>query len=171
MKKLVIALVCVGLLVALTIPSIYSASKWGTYTLTLSGDVGTNKGIEDCSASRRCISSGYISDLRLLLSDKFGEYGNLSYDGEGIVLTEHKGGEITMEFFFFPDPDTHKKKVVLKVEGGRVDSENGEQEWLSSNFKIIFNKDDNAVILNTKGKKILWGPGNVNITVECVLQE
>jgi hypothetical protein len=162
-KKLVIALVCVGLLVALIIPTIYSASKWGTYTLTLTEDVKVV--LEHCKASRRCISSGYISDLRLWLSDKFGEYGELSYDGEGIVLSENKEGKITMEFFFF---DKKGKKVVLKVEGGEL----AEGGWLSPIFTIKFNNDYAEITPATKGKKkILWGPGNVNITVECVLKE
>jgi len=166
-KKLVIALVCVGLLVALTIPSIYSASKWGTYTLTLSGDVEVV--LEDCGASRRCISSGYISSLMLCLdADKFGvgegEYGG-DHDAEGIVLSENKEGKITMQFFFF---DKKGKKVVLKVEDGEL----AEGGWLSPIFTIKFNNDYAEITPATKGKKkILWGPGNVNITVECVLQE
>ena len=156
MKKLVIALVCVGLLVALTIPSIYSASKWGTYTLTLSGDVKVV--LEDCGASRRHISSGYISDLELQLIEELGDYFG-SYDGEGIVLSENKKGKITMEFFFF---DKKGKKVVLKVEGGELAE--GEV-WLLPTFTIEFN-DPNAVILPIKGKKDPW-EGSVNITIEC----
>ena len=159
MKKLVIALVCVGLLVALTIPSIYSASKWGTYKLTLSGDVEVV--LENCGASRRHISSGYISELRLWLSAKFGEdYGGW-HDGEGIVLTEDKEGEITMEFFFF---DNKGKKVVLKVEGGEL-AEGG--EWLLSIFTIKFDNDYAEITPATKGKKkILWD-GDVNFKIEC----
>ncbi len=168
MKKLVIALVCVGLLVALTIPTIYSASKWGTYTLTLSGDVEVEAVLEQCKASKRCISSGYISDLRLWLnpdSDKFGDkYGDW-HDAEGIVLSENKDGEITMQFFFF---DQKGKKVVLEVEGGDVIP----GEWLSDNFTILFD-DPDAVITSAKGKKILWEPenGGVNITIECTKEE
>ena len=164
MKKLVIALVCVGLLVALIIPSIYSASKWPTYTLEFSEDVtGT---LEQCSANRRFISSSSIDIYRPVLKLKFNPFGKYSGEHEGQLLDLTKRKDvISMQFFFF---DQKGKKVVLKVEDGELEFGH---VWLSQNFTIEF-VGDPAEINSTKGKeKILWGPQNVNITVVCVQQE
>ena len=162
MKKLIIALVCVGLLVALTIPSIYSASKWGTYTLKFSENVtGT---LLQCSANRRFISSSSILRPTLTLTDIF-DTSSKKYSGEHegqcLDLTKHKT-EISMQFFFF-DPVT-SKKVILKVDGGELDG-----VWLASSFTIKFEEVD-AVITTpkVKGKKdppLLYE--DVNITIQC----
>jgi hypothetical protein len=147
-KKLVIALVCVGLLVALIIPSIYSASKWPTYTLEFSED------------------SSSIDIYRPVLKLKFNPFGKYSGEHEGQLLDLTKRKDvISMQFFFF---DQKGKKVVLKVEDGELEFGH---VWLSQNFTIEF-VGDPAEINSTKGKeKILWGPQNVNITVVCVQQE
>lgn len=161
MKKLVIALVCVGLLVALTIPSIYSA-KWLTYNLEFSDDVkGT---VEQCSARQRFISSSSIDEYRptLTLSKTFKtlkeDYSG-EHDGLYLDLNEHNG-DITMQFFFI---DKEGEKVQLNVYGGKLYG-----KWLSTDFKIIFN-DADAKITPTKGKKFppLWY-GEVDITIECL---
>lgn len=143
MKKLVIALVCVGLLASLTIPSIYSASPWLTYTLDFLGKDVTGEA-EQCGARRRFISSHNID---LCLGKKF--YGKKFCPvGQYLDLTEHKS-EITMQFFFF-DPNTGKK-IMLKVDGGELDG-----VWLSKEFTIAFD-DPNAVITLLKGREILFG--------------
>jgi len=70
-----------------------------------------------------------------------------------------------MQYFF---NDQEGEKVQLNVYGGDVDESYEDREWLSSNFKIIFD-DADAEILPTKGKgkKDPDRYENVNITIVC----
>jgi len=157
-KKLVIALVFIGLLVALTIPSIYSASPWLTYTLDFLGKDVRGEA-EQCGSRRRFISS---HNINLCLAAKF--YGKkVCPVGQYLDLTENKG-VITMQFFFKDEDD---KKVQLNVYGGELVA--GKGEWLSSSFTIEF-LGDPAEILPTKRKRIPIWEGNVDITILCTIE-
>ena len=124
--------------------------------------------VKHCGTQGRFISSSNIDRPTLTLSKTFktlSEDYSGEHDGQYLDLSEHKG-EITMQFFFFYNGE----KVQLNVYGGYVLE--GEKEWLSKEFTIVFDDSDNAVILPTKGKRDpLWGPGSVNIIVVCGPQE
>ena len=175
MKKLVIALICVVLLAALTIPSIYSASKWPSYTLEFLGQdvTGTSEKpvVELCGANKRFISSNSNEDFRpnlcLYLTDGFVDYEDYEICtfppfGRYLDLTKHKNA-ISMQFFFIDEND---KKVQLNVYGGTVLEGEGEEEWLSQSFTIIFDGAD-AELIPTKGKRVPLWEGNVNFTIDC----
>lgn len=172
MKKVLIVAVCLALVLTLA----FTLGALGKkpekppgkpiYELTFAGDVyGT---VEQCGAQGRFISSSNIDRPTLTLSETFktlSEDYSGEHDGLYLDLSEQKG-EITMQFFFI-DPATGEK-IQLNVYRGYVDPEYGDSEWLSTNFKIIFDGAE-AKITPTKGKKFppLWYYRHMDITIHC----
>jgi len=181
-KKVLIAAVCLALVLTLAFtlgalgkkppdkPDKPGKPEY-VYKLTFAKNVTGE--VEQCGVQGGFISSSNDKALRpnLCLVGKklFGDYAICTEipDGRYLDLSEH-GGEITMQFFFI-DIDNTGEKVQLNVYGGYVFE--GEKEWLSEKFTIVF-KNADAEILPTKGKRDpLWGPGSVTITVVCAPQE
>ncbi len=178
MKKVLLVAVCLALVLTLAFTLGALGKKpdkpeYVNYKVTFKEDVEDVAGEEiQLGVQGRFLCSSYAANIELKLGVKFeGDTDeDIDYDGPqyGLYLDLSKQrGKITMQFFF-PDPDTGDK-VQLNVYDGEVDKSYGDKEWLSSNFKIIFDSAD-AEILPTKRKRDpLWGPGSVNITVVCVL--
>ena len=180
MKKVLIVAVCLALVLTLAFtlgalgkkPEKPPGKPEYVYELTFEKGKGLDVTgiVEQCGAQGRFISSSNIYEFRpnLCLGKKFDDYKICTEipDGRYLDLSEHNG-EITMQFFFlFKDPETEEKeKIRLNVNGGYVDPDYADGEWLSSEFRIIFD-GAYAVIAPTKGKvKILWDSENVNIQV------
>lgn len=184
MKKVLIVAVCLALVLTLAFtlgalgkkpdkPDKPGKPEYVNYKLTFKQGLDVTGEVEQCGAGGGFISSSNDEDFRpnLCLGKKFGDYKICTEkpDGRYLDLGEHKG-EISMQFFFlFKDPETgEKEKIQLNVEGGYVVEDYKDGEWLSEEFKIVFDDLDNAVILPTKGKRDpLWGPESVSITIVC----
>jgi hypothetical protein len=174
-KKVLIIAVCLALVLTLAFTLGASGKKPGKpehfiYELKFKNGLDVTGTVKHCVTQGRFISSSSIDIDRptLTLGKTFSPYNGTyvgGVDGQYLDLSEHKG-EITMQFFFFYNGE----KVQLNVYGDGNELVGGEVVWLSSSFTIEF-VDDPAEILPTKGKPVpVWGPGNVNITVECVPQ-
>jgi len=181
-KKVLIVAVCLALVLTLVFtlgalgkkppgkPEKPPGKPEYVYELTFKKGLDVTGIVEQCGTGGGFISSSNEEDFRpnLCLGKKFDYYQICTekYDGRYLDLCEHKD-EISMQFFFlFKDPETGKKeKIRLNVDGGYVDPDYADGEWLSSEFRIIFD-GAYAVIAPTKGKvKILWDSENVNIQI------
>jgi len=173
-KKVLIVAVCLALVLTLAFtlgalgkkPDKPPGKPGYVYVLTFKEELDVTGTVYQCGAKGGFISSSNILRPELCLSGKFDGYSGckLYPDGLYLDLSEHKG-EITMQYFF---NDQEGEKVQLNVYGGDVDESYEDREWLSSNFKIIFD-DADAEILPTKGKgkKDPDRYENVNITIVC----
>jgi len=178
-KKVLIVAVCLALVLTLAFtlgalgkkPEKPPGKPEYVYQLTFEEGLDVTDTVYQCGIQGGFISSSNNEDFRpsLCLGEIFGDYKICTTppDGRYLDLSEHKG-EITMQFFFlFEDPITkEKEKIQLNVYGGYVLE--GEKEWLSKEFTIVFDGAE-AKITPTKGKKFppLWY-GHVDITIECL---
>lgn len=171
MKKVLIVAVCLALVLTLAFtlgalgkkPEKPPGKPEYVYKLTFEGPDVTGT-VHHCGTQGRSISSSRDEEFRPNLcldleDEEFGDYNICTSAPYGRYLDLNEdNGKITMQFFFFYKGE----KVQLTVYRGKLDG-----EWLSTNFKIIFNGAE-AKITPTKGKKFppLWH-GYLDITIEC----